>query len=114
MKSIEQAVNGRFDALRQSCQRAWHRLILKVFSQHFQDEWAEAIHPESGWFWRENEGGGKALKAAEQAGWQSALRAITASLEMYPYGGGDKTIMVHVERIAEEHANKCLSERSGL
>lgn len=53
----------------------WHQLIMWLFQKHFMEEWTDAIHPEIGWYWREDEDGGKSLEAARVAGFSDGFEA---------------------------------------
>lgn len=46
-------------------------------------------------------------------GWCQALNSVTASLKMYPNGGGDIQIMQEVERIEKAAFERGLQQASG-
>lgn len=61
----------------------------------------DAIHPEFGWVWKEEEKMGQARKQWGE-GWKAAIDAVRVSLQSYPHGGGDIHIMKEVERLIKE------------
>lgn len=59
--------------LRYRLRLAWHNLVMRIFHAHFDDELTQAIHPEFGWIWRDEEVGGRMIKGAEDRGRSEAL-----------------------------------------
>ncbi len=59
------------------------RVRTKIFRVYFylcgpaiRESLTAALHPEFGWWWREDEDGGRAIRDAEKRGWQECLASL--------------------------------------
>lgn len=55
--------------IRRFTKRLRYRFLVWFFKDLIQEELTEALHPEFGWWWREDEDGGKAVKRAYENGY---------------------------------------------
>jgi hypothetical protein len=97
-----------------------HRLkwwALKVFCpwvyyrELAQETITDALHPDFGWIWRDEEIGGQSVRAAREEGQRQMLESIRSSLRDYPNIGGDIEVMKEVDRIIYREAE---AARTGM
>jgi hypothetical protein len=60
---------------RWNIRRFWYRVMRRLCRKVIQEALTDALHPEFGWVWRDEELGGQFIKAAELRGWQDAIEA---------------------------------------
>jgi len=60
--------------MRHWCRKNWHKLICRLFKEHFQEVLTNALHPDFGWVWGDDEQGGKLLKQVYKQGYEQAQR----------------------------------------
>lgn len=51
-------------------------LFPRSINEIVQDELTEALHPEFGWVWREDEQGGKLISQARAQGWRDCFDQV--------------------------------------
>jgi hypothetical protein len=56
-------------------------LCYWLFKDILQDETTDMLHPEFGWYWRDDESGGRLLKQARTQGYRTALKDIQVMIK---------------------------------
>jgi hypothetical protein len=62
------------DRIKQRILYTWYKILYRVARSVIQDELTEALHPDFGWVWREEEQDGKFISSAYEQGYKAAQR----------------------------------------